>query len=285
MNYDTYDCRIRIRPPKAAKAIRRKNAPGKTPRAVRGLGRILGAARSVAQLGTALFAFAAAAHAQITIQPTTEAASKDTKIYGSFRTSNFSSNLNLVSEDVGAHFLSLLQFDLSSVPYLSAEITSATITLYCTGLGASGGPAVGGTVTMSPILDAWRENSGDPGLEPLATYNAFFGTPAVVDPPSPALPPTLHFSSPVASANITSLGYYTFDITDTVKAWQSGSLANNGVFIQLSTNGGDIGLADADSNGAAFAPSLTVVPEPGTALLAVAGTAVCVVRRRRQAAL
>ncbi|MDB6172674.1 MAG: hypothetical protein JWL59_1985 [Chthoniobacteraceae bacterium] len=221
---------------------------------------------------------AASASAQIRIQPISEATSNDAKIYSSVPTSNFASNLNVTSLDTGAHFLALVQFDLSQLGALNADaIVSATFTLYCTGLGVSGAGAVGGDVTVSPILNAWKENTDDiaPAGAPLATYDAFFGT-----------TPTISFGPSVASQNVTGAGFYSWDITSTVKAWQSGSLPNNGLFIQLSSAGGDIGFADVDSNLtiAGSAPSLTVVPEPATASLLLGAGLFLISRRRRTAA-
>jgi hypothetical protein len=268
MNYDNYDCRIRLSPT-AAKPAKRKGG-AKHQRGVRGSSRLLTAIREVTTVGAALFAFATTADAQVTIQPVTEAFSKDGKIYVHQPTSALQSDLSVTSPDVVAHFLSLLQFDLSSVPYLSSEITSATITLYTpTVTGA-------GTITMSPILDAWRETSGDAGSDPLATYNAFFGT-----------TPTIDVGPVAASTAVGAPGFYTWDVTDLVKSWIDNTGTNNGVLIQTVTPGGNIVLADVDSHPgvANSAPSLTVVPEPGSAALAFVGATVFFARRRRQSAL
>ncbi len=220
----------------------------------------------------ATFAAVSAADAQFVFQPATEAASKDTKIYVSVPTGNFSSNLSVVSQDVGAHFLALVQFDLSAYPFPPAEITSAILTLYASGLGVSGGPAVGGTVTISPILNDWRENAADPGAAPLATYDAFFGT-----------TPTIGVGSSVASQNIAGAGFVNWDITALAAAWADGSQANYGVLIQLSTGGGDVGFADTDSHPgvAGSAPKLSVVPEPSAAAL-LGGTGLIALFRRRR---
>jgi hypothetical protein len=218
-----------------------------------------------------------ASRAQIVIQPLVEADSKDSKIYGTLPTLSLQSDLNVVSLDVGAHFLSLVQFDLTALTLDAAQITNATFTLYSTGLGISGGPVAGGTVTISPILNEWRETSGSPGTAPLSTYNAFFGT---------GTAQTLNFGSAVASQNVNGAGFVDWDITNLVKSWKDGSQPNYGVIVQLSSNGGDIGFADVDSQPgiAGSSPKLTIVPEPGTALLAFAGLGVMFFRRNRAAA-
>ncbi len=217
-------------------------------------------------------------HAQLVLQPLTEATSKDTKIYDQIPSTNFSSNLGISSPDVGAHFLSMVQFDLSSVSFPAADITNAKLTLYSTGLVSTlGAPGTGGTVTLSPILDNWRETSGDAGSTPLATYGAFFGTTL-----------TLHFGPAVASQNVTGAGFHDWDITNLVKSWVDSSQANYGVLIQFSTSGGDMVFADTDSTPgvAGSAPALTIntVPEPASAALLLAGLGTVLARRRRVAA-
>ncbi len=226
----------------------------------------------------ALSAASASAQLSFTIQPLTETTSKDAKIYSSVPTSNFTSNLNVTSADIGAHFLSLVQFDLSSLGAINAnDITSATFTLYSTGIGASGGPVAGGDVTISPLLDAWRENSTDAGDAPLATYDAFFGG-----------APTIHYGNSIATQTVTTTGFVTWDITGLVKSWVNGSQANDGVLVQLATSGGDVGFADVDSSPgiAGSAPALTVhaVPEPSVVTLGVVGVVGLLSRRRRAGA-
>jgi hypothetical protein len=230
------------------------------------------ARRTRRPLATAFLGLAAAASAQIVIQPVTEAESKDTKIYNTTPTMNFSSNLNVTSLSTGAHFLGLVQFDLALNPYTAAEITSASLILYATAIGASGlENPLGGEVALRAILNPWKETAADPTVGPLATYDAFFGT-----------TPTLGLGPVVATQTVSSGGVFvSWDITHTVKAWVDGSLANNGLLFGLVTDGGDIGFADVDSAGPAFAPALQIVPEPaGAALL---GTALLplVLRRRR----
>ena len=239
------------------------------------------------------FLFAAApARAQLTftIQPLTEAASKDAKIFTHSPT-NSQSNLNLTSFDTGEHFLSLVQFDLSSLAGISADsILSATFTLYSTGIGPSGvvNPN-GGSVTVSPILDAWRENTTDAGTAPVASYAAFFGS--LDQDTGLTTDPTLHFGSAVATQTVTTSGFITWDITTLVKAWVSGTQANDGVIVQVpdSNTNVDIGFADVDSNPAiaGSAPSLTVnaVPEPSSIVLSVLGLAGFSIGRVRRRSL
>lgn len=217
---------------------------------------------------TGLLATASVSSAQLVFQPLSEATSKDTKIYSSVPTSNFSSNLSITSPNIGAHFLSLLQFDLSQYGIIPVnQITSAYLTLSVYQIGPNGG--IGGDVTVSPILSGWKENAGDAGGDPLATYDAFFGT-----------IPTITFGAPVATTTVNGVGLYTWDITNTVKAWVSGAQANNGVLIQIATPNGDIGINDVDSGGTAGAPSLTVVPEPGSVSI-LGGIGLLFLMRRR----
>ena len=272
MNYDTYDCRLNLSAEQAAKLLRRKAAK-KPRRTARGENRVLAAIRAVTATVALFLAGTVMAQAQFVIQPANEAASKDTKIYASLPTGNFSSTLNIAGPETGANFLALVQIDLATLPYSSGEITSAIFSLYCTGLGPTvGTPGVGaGEVTLSPILTNWRENGSDSGTAPLATYDNFFGA-----------SPTLSFGAAVATQNVTGEGYVNWDITNLVKEWVSGARPNYGVFIQTTNPLGDIGFADTDSPSAGFGPKLTVVPEPSSAILALAGGAACLLRRRRQ---
>lgn len=230
-------------------------------------------------LGAAAWGLLAAAQAAAQtffIQPTSEAASKDSKIYISVPDSNFQSDLSLISPDI-TFFSSLLQFDLSSLAAVnSANVVSAYITLYCTGVGISseGG---GGTITMAPILGSWREDAGSLGTAPIATYNNVFGNRAG----------TIPIGSVVASQNVTGEGFYQFDITNLAKSWIANPSSNNGVFFRLSTTEGDVGIADSDSSPdiAGSSPSFTVnvnpVPEPTAGLLLGLSSIGLLARRRR----
>ena len=213
------------------------------------------------------------------IQPTTEATSKDAKIYNSTPTMNFQSNLDLTSPNIGAFFSSLIQFNLSSVP-AGTTIRQATLTLYCRGIGVSGAPnPTGGTVTVQPITSGWSETAADAAVAsapPLATYNAVYGT-----------TPTITLGNVVSSTVVNGAGFVTWDITSTAQQWHTGTLANNGVYLRLSTDNGDVGFDDVDTlTVAGSSPSLTlVVPEPSTNVaLAIGGVGLLLacqgVRRR-----
>jgi hypothetical protein len=230
------------------------------------------AIRPLAAGAMASVALMTGAQGAITIQPLTEAASKDAKIYTNTPTSNFTSNLSITSE-----FSSVLQFDFSSVSQIDLlSATSFTLTLYSPGIGISGVPgATGGNVTLSPILNAWRENDADPGADPLATYNNFFG---------PA--PTLGIGPVAATQTVTGAGFVTWDITALAQSWINGTLPNNGVIVRLANNleTGDIAFADVDSSPtvAGSSPALNVVPEPSSALAVAAGLGVFLSSRRRK---
>lgn len=210
--------------------------------------------------------------AVFTVQPLTEAESKDTKIYVSVPTSNFSSNLTVVSSDI-TDFRSLVQFDLSAIAGLTAaDITTASLRLYVTGLNTNAlSTETSATVTVSPILSAWRENASDAGIAPLATWSAFFGT-----------TPTLTFGAVAASQTVTGVGYFDWDITALVKSWKDGTLTNNGMLLQAPGPLGDVGIADTDTP--AFAPALIVtspIPEPAAAGLGLLSLMGLALRRRR----
>ncbi len=225
-------------------------------------------------IAAALAALAPAASfaATVTIQPLSEAASKDTKIYASVAASNFSSNLNAVSPDI-TDFRSLVQFDLAPLALLGADdIASATIRLYGTGLNTNGlSNAASVPVTLSPILADWRENAADAGAAPLATWDAFFGANA-----------SLGVGAVAATQSVTGVGFFDWDVTALVKSWKNGTLGNNGVMIQAVGPLGNVGIADVDGNGAGVGPALivTTVPEPATAAAVALGLVAFLPRRR-----
>ena len=217
---------------------------------------------------------AGTAHAAvITIQPQNESESKDTKIYQSVATSSFSSNLNVVSPDI-TDFRGLVQFDLGALVGLGVDdIGSASVRLYVSGMNLNAqSTAASATVTLSPILNPWKETAADAGSAPLATWDDLFGS-----------NPSITSGSAAASQTVTGVGFVDWDITPLLKAWVGATTANNGLLIQAPGPLGDVGIADVDSAGAGFGPALivTTVPEPMLLpTLAMAGL-LGLARRRR----
>lgn len=225
-----------------------------------------------------------AAHAvSIFIQPQSEATSKDTKVYTHVPTGNFSSNLSITHPDTGAHFSSLVQFDLTALAGVtSAQVleTGAYLMLYVTGVTTPG------SVGVAAILDPWVETGAEvgPGTPPLATFNALFGVEA------DEIEPTITWGSTLDTEAITGTGWYKWDITSTVLQWMDGTLDNNGLYIYTTTSLADIGIADVNTpaNGvqtdppaAGFGPALAV-PEPSRMLLLGLGLGSLLFRRTRR---
>ena len=222
-------------------------------------------------IGSVLIALSAVSHGQIVLQPN-ELQSKDAKAYSFVTDGNFQSNLGVVGSGAAPHsFKSLIQFDLTAVPYSASEITLATLELYCSVISpipdANSVPIPGsgsGNVSLFPVTGTWTET----GVT-WATFPTYQATPADTEMIS------------------TAGQWYTFDITDVVKTWSAGSFANNGLAIIMESEFGQVTLLDSDGlTGAtpnpALAPRLTVVPEPGAASLGLIGFAACGVRRIRQ---
>jgi hypothetical protein len=228
--------------------------------------------RPLLSIQLALIAASTCPAAVLTIQPSTEAESRDTKIYASQANGNFSSNLNAVSADI-TDFRSLIAFDqLGAAGLTAGEITSATLRIYVTGLNTTAqSTATSARLDLLTINSAWRETASEIGVAPLATWNAFFGA-----------TPTLTVGAVLVSQTITGAGFVDFDITTLAQAWVSGTQGNYGVMIQAPGPNGDVGIADVDSAGAANAPALILntIPEPGVAGLLLLGATVLGRRRR-----
>jgi hypothetical protein len=266
MNYSNHDCRVRAKTPSPA-GRPRKASPTKKSRQVVRENRRLSAAGAAA---AALLALAQMAAAQIVLQPN-EAQSKDAKVYAFLPEMNFQSNLGVVGSGTEHSFKSLLQFDLTAIPIPAGQITLATLEIYCsavTPMNDSGDPPAPiagsgpGSVAVYQLMSAWTETG--------VTWNSF-----------PSLAPLAADTAFIDAAGL----WHTFDITTLVQDWHSGSAANFGLGIVMENPLGQVTLLDADGRTGAnpdptLAPRLIVVPEPGTGLFALAGTFVCVSRRR-----
>ncbi len=216
----------------------------------------------------------AAVGAVYSIQPQNEAESKDTKVYASVATSNFSSNLNVVSADI-TDFRALVQFDLTALAAVAADdIASASVRLYVTGLNLNAqSTSASAQVNLRPITGAWRENAADPGAAPLATWDALFGA-----------TPTLAVGAVAASQTVSAVGYYDWDVTALVKAWKNGTQPNDGLLIEAPGPLGDVGIADTDVPSQGPALIVTTVPEPASGLFGLLACGLLSVRRQRRGA-
>jgi hypothetical protein len=219
------------------------------------------------------------AHA-IVIQPN-ESASKDTFAYEFLSTFNFNTTpgfttyLGSGKTGTGHDIQTLLQFNLASVPYSASQVTSAVLSVYAVDATISGGgPGFGANPTTTvgesvqhnvrPLDATWVEDTVTWGTKPAA-------------------------GAIEATATQTGIGtWINFDITNLVKAWLDNSVTNNGLLIEQNAvvlNGANQKIVGVFSSSAgAFAPTLTVVPEPASVALALfaAASVVGLVRRARR---
>jgi hypothetical protein len=214
---------------------------------------------------------------EIVLQPN-EAASKDTFVYENFADANFDTTVAgpIFGSYLGAaqtttpHTTeSYLQFDFSGVTLTAAEVTSATLELHAVngaaaGFGVNPAPANPVLVDLFAVVEDWSET--------LLTWNT----------PPPAA------GSLYAQTSIDGINQaFTFDVTDLVKDWLDGSLANKGLALKgnapvpvMAT----FAAAAFSSSSGAFAPKLTIVPEPSGVVLALSALAATVLLSRRRLA-
>jgi hypothetical protein len=222
-------------------------------------------------IGAVFIALSAVSRGQIVLQPN-ELQSKDAKAYSFVSDLNLQSNIGVVGSGAAPHsFKSLIQFDLTAIPYTATEISLATLAIYCSVISpipdANSVPIPGsgpGNVSLFPVTGSWTEAG--------VTWANF---------------PTYQATAADSEMISTAGQWYTFDITDVVKTWSAGSFANNGLAIIMDSEFGQVTLLDSDGlTGAtpnpALAPRLTVVPEPSAALLGLFGFGACGIRRIRQ---
>ncbi len=193
----------------------------------------------------------------ITIQPD-ETASKDVFAYENFPTMNwdaapFGALLAAGKTTSGHDTESFVQFDLSSVPYTAGQVTSATLNLYVVdtaeaGFGTSPTVASPVLVDLFGITGSWTE------------ARLTWGT-------KPAVSATTTDAVSVSGVD----QWISFDVTSLVVGWLDGSLTNNGVSLVADTVSSVSSTAAVfDSSAGTNLPYLTVVPEPGSFLLALA---------------
>ncbi len=149
---------------------------------------------------------------------------------------------------------SAVKFDVASLGVTAAEVTSATLSLLvisteATGFGVSPDAANPVTVNLSALgPGAWAEAT--------ATWDSI---PASVG---------LYDSQVVNATNVV----VTFDVTALVQDWLNGSVANNGLLLEGALPVGALPtwyIPTFSSKEGTYVPTLTVVPEPASGLLAL----------------
>jgi hypothetical protein len=172
-------------------------------------------------------------------------------------TPGFGSLLPAGATTTGHDTKSVLSFDLSSVGLTGSQVQSASLNLFVvdtatTGFGASPSPGSPITVNLAPLSASFDEST--------ATWNTI----------------TAGGAGPVeTSLEISGINQtVSFNVTDLVKDWLDGSLANNGVLL---TGDAPVGgspnwvyaVFSSASGGVAPELVITPVPEPATLLLAM----------------
>lgn len=188
---------------------------------------------------------------------------------GNLNSGGFANYLAVGATTTGHTTKSLIEFDLSTVSLTAAEVTSATLEVFAidttlTGFGAN--PTVGSPLTVNLLaLDgAWDED--------MVAYST--------------IPTTAgQYTSTVVSDFNTTVS---FDMTQLVKDWLDGSLANNGLLLEADTAvGGSPSWVYSvfNSSLAGNGPKLTIVPEPTGLVLALCAlpAAAWIYRKRRVA--
>jgi hypothetical protein len=131
----------------------------------------------------------------------------------------------------------ILKFDLSS---FDEEVASAEIMMYC-----NGGTVGGATTGVHRVTQAWTENG--------STWNTYDGTngwSTTGGDYDPTAEDTDSFFIPI--------GWRTWDVTDMVKGWVSGTYQNNGmIFVPQGTSYGKF-FQSSDSTNPDLRPKLVV---------------------------
>jgi hypothetical protein len=211
----------------------------------------------------------------VTIAPS-EATSEDTFVYEGFPDDNFDIGnagptfgriLGVGVTNSGHTTETLLKFDLSGVGLLSGQVTAATLTLrsQSTPFGANPAPA-------NPVL-----------VDLYANAAAFSETGMTWNTARPL--GSLYASTSVNDINT----LFNWDVTQLVKDWLDGTIPNHGVLLKGNAAvpvGPTYAVATFGSSSTilGFVPTLTVVPEPSSVVLALMGLgATLIVARKRLA--
>lgn len=167
---------------------------------------------------------------------------------------NFGTSSTLMINNASAEQTTLLKFDLSSLP-TNVVIQSAMLELRVHGGGNNVTNAV---VDVHHVSRAWVEGIYDDQSPPAgggATYQSYDGQTNWTTPGG-------DFDSPaVSSVTISTLdpAWYAWNVTDSVAAWFSGTIPNDGLIVRTSAGEADkIPFFSSDHTTSANHPKLTV---------------------------
>jgi hypothetical protein len=151
--------------------------------------------------------------------------------------SNYGSGIDLrVFKGNGRIGRAFLKFSLATLPpgTLASDVSQARLRFW-----VNSNSTITGGITLSPVTSSWDEYV----LKDLLTGNVSFGAPKLTD-------------LPVTSVN----NFISVDVTAWVKAWLSGSLANEGIEIEASATTSTLNLAfdSKESNLTSHEPRLEV---------------------------
>jgi len=191
----------------------------------------------------------------LTLQP--DSAGSDTYIRTGSVTYNYGASTEL---HIHSTYTSLIAFDISSLP-ASATITSANVSLYCTGNFSLDNELVGSAYRA---LTQWYEGAKD-GAEPDAeqdgsTWNLRNANGSVqwVDNTAGGKSGGDYASSATDTESLTTVStWYSWNITDDVKAWHGETATNYGVWI-LGNNTYRKIMASSDHATSSYRPKLTI---------------------------
>jgi hypothetical protein len=151
--------------------------------------------------------------------------------------SNYGSGVDLrIFKGNGRIGRTFLKFSLATLPpgTLASDVSQARLRFW-----VNSNSTITGGITLSPVTAAWDEYV----LKDTLTGNLSFGVPKLTD-------------LPVTSVN----NFISVDVTAWVKAWLSGSLANEGIEIEASATTSTLNLAfdSKESNQTSHEPRLEV---------------------------
>jgi len=151
--------------------------------------------------------------------------------------SNYGSGMDLrVFKGSGRIGRTFLKFSLATLPpgTLASDVSQARLRFW-----VNSNSTITGAITLTPVTAAWDEYV----LKDNLTGSLSFGTPKLTD-------------LPITSVN----NFISVDLTAWVKAWLSGSLANEGIEIEASATSSTLNLAfdSKESNQTSHEPRLEI---------------------------